>query len=87
MGTTVDWDHCRGHFMHREHAPRLQLEYRIREVEGEKEKEKEGDKQNKRVSGAGWWGLPVPEAVHRNSRRLCSLSPSSAFLPRPSSAF
>lgn len=56
--------------MHREHVPRLQLEYRIREIEGEKEKE--GDKQNKRVRDAGWWGLPVPEAVHCNSRRLCS---------------
>lgn len=41
--------------MHREHVPRLQLEYRIREIEGEKEKER--DRQNKRVRDAGVVGV------------------------------
>lgn len=78
-----------GHFMHREHAPRLRLEYRIREIEGEKGKESRAKRERHDVVG-----VTGSEAVHRNSRRLrpptlprfsrfSSLSPVRFNNPRP----
>lgn len=71
-----------GHFMHREHAPRLRLEYRIREIEGERRKERRAKR-----DGRGVVGVTGSEAVHRNSRRLPPLStPVLSLLfpiPRP----
>lgn len=63
--------------MHREHAPRLQLEYRIRKTEGAKEKERQAE----RVSAA-----VVERREERGVRyrfqRLCTVTVEGCLAPR-----
>lgn len=70
--------------MHREHAPRLQLEYRIREDEGERERGRQAEQESERRGVVGGYRF----------QRLCNVTVEgygrpffSAFLSRPSSAF
>lgn len=58
--------------MHREHAPRFQLEYRIREVEGERQRKR--DRRNERTRearGSGAYRFP----------RLCTVTVEGCPLP------